>query len=114
MANSTPNPATTWVTGPASAIAASAPPESGRGLVYDAYPARKSREISAVAPARRAATAWPSSWSSVKAAIEAASHTPNSSPYRKTISSMKNRNPRRTWTGNPSTRIRHPMVRVVE
>ena len=36
MANSTPNPATTWVTGPARAIAASAPRDSGRGLVYDA------------------------------------------------------------------------------
>ena len=52
----------------------------GRVGWYEAYPAMKSSEISASAPARRAATAWPSSWISVKTASAPASHRPNSPP----------------------------------
>src|SRR4051794_26649290 len=63
-----------------------------------------SRAISALAPARRAATAWPSSWASVSTAIAPANHHPNGCGLRTIATARKARKPIRIVTGKPSTR----------
>ena len=64
----------------------------------------KSSAISASAPVRRAASAWPSSWMSVSTAIISANGTPYWGPLMATISTANSKNPGRTWTGKPSSR----------
>ena len=70
-------PTAMWVSGPASEIAIVHGRDSLCGAWYAVKPAMNSSEISASAPAARAATACASSWISVNTATPPASHRPN-------------------------------------
>ena len=84
---------------------ARSPRVSTRVGVNDAYPARKSSEILAVAPVRRAATACPNSCTRVNTVTDPANQNPMGWPFTTTINSMNRTNPGRICTGNPRMRM---------